>query len=167
MLGKLFSQQYFSEASSDVSLMGGIVTWNTLTSIGGRKNMVKAGGWMRWVSDNVEEQLAHTLKVAQTERHKFAEFAGDKSNASRINNTTIFTEYLATGVPAFNEVYEVTADGPRALRVACLLVYSQMMVHVDKRADAMVALMDCYAYSSRGGGWTDEVNETPVQWFNR
>jgi len=163
LVQKLFTQNYIQNASSGTSLMAAILGWGLLKNIGGGANQFAAAKLLWWAADNMETTLAHEIKVQTKKQQLFELFTSNPENAKLISSDTVFINTYPA--PFFN-LHECNEDAPRALRVACLLVYAQMMVNLDKRADGMVAILDCFSYAYRGDGWTDEEHDTPGSWFN-
>ncbi|GMI15428.1 hypothetical protein TrVE_jg5292 [Triparma verrucosa] len=162
LLQRLFSQSYIQNASAGTALSGAILNWGVLKAIGGRQNYEKSAKWIRWVADQAADTFKHSIELQIRAHDQISTLKnGPPQN---INYSNMF---MNTTPPGFFNLHNLDPDdSPRVLRVICLLVYSQMMVNLNKRAEGMVTLLDCFSIQGRGEGWTDEIHETPVSWFN-
>ncbi|GMH55274.1 hypothetical protein TrLO_g5113 [Triparma laevis f. longispina] len=162
LLQRLFSQNYIQNAAAGTILCGAILNWGVLKTLGGKQNYEKAAKCLRWVADQAADTFKHSIEL-QTRAHR--QISELKSGpAQNINYGNMFLSSVPPGFFGLHNLDPV--DSPRILKVVCLLVYSQMMVNLNKRADGMVTLLDCFSIQGRGEGWTDEIHETPVSWFN-
>ena len=163
LIQKLFSQHYLQNASAGTALVAGILGWGLLKNIGGYNNVLMSAKMIQWVANNVDSVLTHEIRL---QREKASLFEKYKSNSSDKEMLTHESVFISTFPPPFFGIHECNDDAARALRVTCLLVYAQLMVNLNMRSKAIVAILDCFSYAYRGDGWTDEVHETPVSWFN-
>ena len=163
LLQKLFAQDYSQNATAGTLFSGAILTWGVLRMIGGRDNIALAAKTIRWVADNTATTFLHELKIHYKEFVRLEAINASPPATIRYSNT-----FLQSTPPNFPPLHDLSpSEAPRALRVLCLLVHSQQMIHLDRRPAGMVTLLDCFSYQSRGEGWVPGlVYETPVEWFN-